>query len=74
VSDNGIGFEPQYASRIFDVFERLHGRDEYEGVGMGLAICRRVAERHGGTIQARGEPGRGSTFTVTLPVAPPDLD
>lgn len=71
VSDNGIGFEPQYATRIFDVFERLHGREEYDGVGMGLAICRRIAERHGGTLEASSERGQGATFTLTLPATPP---
>ncbi len=68
VQDNGIGFDNKYAEQIFKVFERLHGRDEYEGTGIGLAVCRKVAERHGGTITARGTPGQGSVFTVTLPV------
>jgi two-component system sensor kinase FixL len=67
VSDNGIGFEAKYAERIFDVFERLHGRTEYEGTGIGLAICRKIARRHGGEITATGEPGVGSTFVVTVP-------
>jgi signal transduction histidine kinase len=68
VRDNGIGFEPQYSRRIFRVFERLHGRGEYPGTGIGLALCRRIAERHGGTVVADSEPGVGSTFTVTLPM------
>jgi signal transduction histidine kinase len=68
VDDNGIGFEEKYAERIFQMFERLHGRGAYEGTGIGLAICRRIAERHGGTIEARSKTGEGSTFTVTLPV------
>jgi light-regulated signal transduction histidine kinase (bacteriophytochrome) len=69
VSDNGIGFEEQYRERIFDVFERLHGRQEYEGTGMGLSICRRIAERHGGTILATSGKDGGSTFLVRLPLA-----
>ncbi|HET7463632.1 MAG TPA: ATP-binding protein [Longimicrobium sp.] len=67
VEDDGIGFEPGHAERIFLPFQRLHGRAEYEGTGMGLAICRRIAEAAGGSIRAEGRPGRGATFTVTLP-------
>lgn len=66
VRDNGIGFEPQYARRIFRVFERLHGRGPYPGTGIGLALCRKIAERHGGTVIAQSVLGEGSTFTVTL--------
>ena len=69
VRDNGIGFEPQYSRRIFRVFERLHGRTEYHGTGIGLALCRKIAERHGGDIVANGTPGEGATFIVTLPKA-----
>jgi signal transduction histidine kinase len=69
VEDNGIGFEQQHQERIFGVFQRLHPRDVYEGTGIGLAICRRIAERHGGSISARSVPGRGTTFEVLLPVA-----
>jgi two-component system sensor kinase FixL len=69
VKDNGIGFEEKYLDRIFEVFQRLHPRDVYEGTGVGLAICRKIVERHGGTITAQSEPGRGATFIVDLPVA-----
>jgi PAS domain S-box-containing protein len=70
VADRGIGFDERHAERIFSPFQRLHGRHEYEGTGMGLAICRRIVERHGGTIAARGRPGEGSEFVFTLPAAP----
>lgn len=70
VSDNGIGFEQQYAERIFRVFERLNGRGEYPGTGIGLALCQKIAARHGGRIVADGRPGEGATFTVTLPLEP----
>jgi PAS domain S-box-containing protein len=68
VKDNGIGFEPEYAERIFELFQRLHGRDRYDGTGIGLGVCRRIVARHGGTITADGRPGQGATFTVTLPL------
>lgn len=68
VIDNGIGFEPEYAERIFELFQRLHGRDRYDGTGIGLGVCRRIVSRHGGTILAEGRPGDGATFTVTLPL------
>ncbi len=67
VTDNGIGFEAEYSERIFRPFERLHGRTEYAGTGMGLAICHKIVQRHGGSIAATSQPGHGSTFTVTLP-------
>ncbi|MEA2154969.1 MAG: hypothetical protein QOE11_1109 [Solirubrobacteraceae bacterium] len=68
VIDNGIGFDPQYAARIFKVFERLHARTAYSGTGIGLALCRRIVERHEGTIRAESVPGEGSTFIVRLPL------
>lgn len=68
VADNAIGFEQKYAERIFRPFQRLHGQGEYEGIGMGLAISARIVWRHGGTIAARSEPGKGSVFIMTLPV------
>ena len=68
MTDNGIGFNEKYAEKIFRMFERLHGRAQYEGSGIGLAICRKIAERHGGTIAATSTAGQGATFTVTLPV------
>jgi hypothetical protein len=67
VDDNGIGFDEKYLDKIFVPFQRLHGRDEYDGVGMGLAICRKIVERHGGVISAKSTPGKGSTFIVRLP-------
>jgi light-regulated signal transduction histidine kinase (bacteriophytochrome) len=74
VVDNGIGFEENRANGIFTPFKRLHGRGEYDGTGMGLAICRRIVERHGGDITATSSPGEGTTFTVLLPVARTDTD
>jgi PAS domain S-box-containing protein len=71
VEDNGIGFDEKYLDRIFEVFQRLHGRGEYEGTGMGLAICRKIVEHHGGTITARSASGRGAAFIVTLPGTQP---
>ncbi len=68
VEDNDIGFDEGYSDRIFGVFQRLHGRKEYEGSGIGLSVCRKIAERHGGSITAKSAPGEGATFIVTLPV------
>lgn len=69
VADNGIGFENEYSTRIFEVFQRLHSQREYEGTGIGLAICKKIAENHGGFIAASGEPGNGAKFTIYLPAA-----
>jgi PAS domain S-box-containing protein len=74
VEDNGVGFESRHSERIFRIFERLHGRDRFEGTGMGLAICARIVELHGGAILAEGVPDGGATFTVTLPVDESNLE
>jgi signal transduction histidine kinase len=68
VSDNGIGIEPRFQKRIFQIFERLHGRDQFEGTGIGLAICKRIVEKHRGKIKLTSEPGKGSTFIINLPI------
>lgn len=68
VKDNGIGFDEKYTDRIFNVFQRLHTREEYEGTGVGLAVCRKIAERHGGSITAKSVIGKGSEFIITLPL------
>lgn len=68
VEDNGIGFDEKYLDRIFTPFQRLHGRNEYEGTGIGLAVCRKIVERHGGSLTAKSAPGEGSTFIATLPL------
>jgi len=69
ISDNGIGFQEQYADKIFELFQRLHGRAEYEGTGIGLAICKKIVQNHHGFIKATGEPGVGSTFNIYLPLS-----
>lgn len=68
IKDNGIGLEPVYAERIFNDFERLHSKDEYEGNGLGLSLCRKIAKRHNGTISASGKKDNGAVFTVSLPL------
>lgn len=70
VEDNGLGFDARHRERIFRIFQRLHGLHEYEGTGIGLAVCRRIVEQHGGTLVAESEPGMGARFFISLPVGP----
>lgn len=69
VKDRGIGFSPEHAEKIFEIFQRLHSRTEYPGTGIGLALCHRIVERHGGVIRADGKPGEGACFHIELPAA-----
>jgi light-regulated signal transduction histidine kinase (bacteriophytochrome) len=66
VKDNGMGIDQQYLERIFGMFQRLHKRDQFSGTGMGLAICKKIVERHGGSLTVESRPGHGSTFTFVL--------
>jgi light-regulated signal transduction histidine kinase (bacteriophytochrome) len=68
VTDNGIGLKPEYTEQIFGLFKRLHSADQYDGTGIGLAICQRIVERYQGRIWAESEPGKGSTFRFQVPV------
>jgi signal transduction histidine kinase len=68
VADNGIGFDQQYADKIFMIFQRLHSRAEYSGTGIGLALCKKIVENHHGHIRAASEPGHGAVFTIILPL------
>ena len=70
-SDNGIGFENNDSSRIFTLFQRLRGRSEFEGAGIGLAVCKKVVENHSGIIMASGQAGQGAVFTIILPLTQP---
>ncbi|HXO74897.1 MAG TPA: ATP-binding protein, partial [Puia sp.] len=68
LTDNGIGFEQEHTDRIFDTFARLHAKDKYEGTGLGLALCRKIVDRHQGSIIARGEKNKGAAFVIRLPL------
>jgi signal transduction histidine kinase len=67
-ADNGIGFDQEHAAKMFTIFQQLNDRAQYEGYGIGLALCKKIAENHGGLIEATGVPGKGARFTIVLPV------
>ena len=73
IHDNGIGINEKYCDRIFKPFERLHGMNEREGIGMGLALCQKIVTRHGGTISVKSKPDKGATFIITLPEKGPEM-
>ncbi|MES2629223.1 MAG: ATP-binding protein, partial [Bacteroidota bacterium] len=74
LSDNGIGFNQGYAEQIFETFTRLNPKDKYEGTGLGLALCKKIVERHNGTITAKSEDNSGATFSITLPLEQKEKD
>lgn len=74
LEDNGIGFDPEHSGRIFETFTRLNSKDSYEGTGLGLSLCKKIVERHGGTINAAGNPGHGAKFTIILPLKQQEIN